>query len=84
MLYTLMIIKQTFIKAKGKDPTIKAYMAEIILPITFIILSFITEDMSIEITTRIDPMYPNISIKIELFIIFNIILSILKESNWYF
>ena len=67
-MYTLITIRQTFIENSGNDPVIKEYIAEIILPTTFMTLSFITEDISIETTTRMDPIYPNISIKIELFI----------------
>ena len=63
------MIKQIFISATGKDLIISAYIAEIMQPAIFIILNFIIDDINIETTISMDPIYPKISIKMELSII---------------
>ena len=50
-----MVMIQIFIKTKGKEPIINPYVAEIILPMVLITLSFTTEDINMEITTNVEP-----------------------------
>lgn len=65
----------------GKEPIISEYVPEIPAPTVFITLNLTTDDISIETTTNIDPIYPNISIIMEVSIIISTILSFIFANS---